>query len=193
MSRGEFDLNKSFTEIFENAEKSHGLDSSISNDNVGRVKVTKESHSLPDLKSSKDLRRWEGQLPNIALGFCVLYLLSAENNEVYVNPFECDDKFLTDEEKEKMQKKAITEVHEKMAPREDRATISKEQLMKMLADSDENTTSFDFEVARKQVDLSSDEDFKAASVERYKAHTQRSGGVHGLAKIKRNGQESTRG
>ena len=168
MSRGEFDLNKSFTEIFENAEKSHGLDSSISNDNVGRVKVTKESHSLPDLKSSKDLRRWEGQLPNIALGFCVLYLLSAENNEVYVNPFECDDKFLTDEEKEKLQKKAITEVHEKMAPREDRATISKEQLMKMLADSDENTTSFDFEVARKQVDLSSDEDFKAASVERYK-------------------------
>jgi len=80
-----------------------------------------------------------------------------------------------------------------MAPSEDRATISKEQLMKMLADSDENTTSFDFEVARKQVDLSSDEDFKAASVERYKAHTQRSGGVHGLAKIKRNGQESTRG
>ena len=37
MSRGEFDLNKPFTEIFENAEKSHGLDSgSISNDNVGR-------------------------------------------------------------------------------------------------------------------------------------------------------------
>ena len=53
MSRGEFDLNKSFTEIFENAEKSHGLNSSISNDNVGRVKVTKESHSCPILRVAK--------------------------------------------------------------------------------------------------------------------------------------------
>ncbi len=67
-----------------------------------------------------------------------------------------------------MKKKAISEVHGRMAPREDQATVSREQLMKMLADSDDSTTSFKFTVASKQLDVSEDADFKAASVERYK-------------------------